>query len=412
MLAALPAALLTLALLIAPTTRPAVDRTTLHGKIMAGYQGWFNAPGDDSQRGWVHWARNGGMRDGNATVELWPDVSEYENTYDTALKHADGSVAKVFSSHDKQTVLKHFEWMQTYGLDGVFVQRFMLPDADTRYWDSTNQILEHCREGADTYGRAYAVMYDLSGLGEGETRRVAADWQRLREERRVTEDAAYLHHSGKPLVVVWGIGFADDRKYTLAECMELVKDLQAGGCTVMIGVPSYWREGGRDAMRDPLLKQIVEQVDLVSPWTVGRYDSPEAARQHARDTIAADLQWTAERGTELMPVVFPGFSWHNLHDGPLNQIPRRMGAFLWSQITADIEAGAGMIYVAMFDEVDEATAIFKCTNEPPVGEASRFIDYEGLPSDFYLRLVGAAGEVLRGDREATPDVPADLMPGE
>ncbi len=46
-----------------------------------------------------------------------------------------------------------------------------------------------------------------------------------------------------------------------------------------------------------------------------------------------------------------------------------------------------MVYQAMFDEVDEGTAIFKCTNDVPVGE-SKFADFEGLPSDFYLKLVG------------------------
>ena len=55
-----------------------------------------------------------------------------------------------------------------------------------------------------------------------------------------------------------------------------------------------------------------------------------------------------------------------------------------------------MVYQAMFDEVDEGTAIFKCTNDPPVG-ASTFLNYEGLPSDHYLRVVGAATRLLRGD---------------
>ncbi len=59
--------------------------------------------------------------------------------------------------------------------------------------------------------------------------------------------------------------------------------------------------------------------------------------------------------------------------------------------------GCKMIYVAMFDEVDEGTAIFKCTDSPPVGSGVKFLGYEGLPSDYYLRLVGEAGRLLRNE---------------
>ena len=62
-----------------------------------------------------------------------------------------------------------------------------------------------------------------------------------------------------------------------------------------------------------------------------------------------------------------------------------------------------MIYQAMFDEMDEGTAVFKCANDPPVG-ASRFLTLEGLPSDHYLWLTGQGGKLLRGEvkEEALP----------
>ncbi len=36
-----------------------------------------------------------------------------------------------------------------------------------------------------------------------------------------------------------------------------------------------------------------------------------------------------------------------------------------------------MIYVAMFEEVDEGTAIFKCTGDYPVSDVAKFIDMDG-----------------------------------
>ena len=78
---------------------------------------------------------------------------------------------------------------------------------------------------------------------------------------------------------------------------------------------------------------------------------------------------------------------------------------MWEQIVQTQKYGCNMIYVAMFDEVDEGTAIFKCSNDPPVGT---FLDMEGLPSDYYLRLVLTAAEVVRGDRILSEGLPECL----
>jgi hypothetical protein len=400
---------------LAPYAGPSmrgVDTSTLTGKVMTGYQGWFNCEGDGAGLGWTHWARNKGnpFGPGNVTVDLWPDVSEYapEELFPTGFKFADGSTAKVFSSHNRATVLRHFEWMRAYGIDGAFVQRFANGLKSEAMAHHKNVVLAHAREGANRSGRAYAVMYDLSGLPAGGVATVIADWKRLREQMRAGTDAAYLRHGGKPLVAVWGVGFNDDRKYSLAECRVLIEFLKSDGCSVMLGVPTGWRELKRDAAADPALHDVLKLADVISPWTPGRYRNPKEVVRHGDSFWKPDLAWCREASLDYLPVVFPGFSWHNLKgDAPLDQIPRLKGEFLWSQFTSAKSAGATMIYVAMFDEVDEGTAIFKCTNEPPVG-AEPFLTYEGLPGDHYLWLTGEGGRLLRGERLLQNAVPVRI----
>ena len=60
-------------------------------------------------------------------------------------------------------------------------------------------------------------------------------------------------------------------------------------------------------------------------------------------------------------------------------------------------------YVAMFDEVDEGTAIFKVSNTPP--KPGRFVTYDGLPSGWYLRLTGEGTKLIRGERENQKTIP-------
>ena len=176
----------------------------------------------------------------------------------------------------------------------------------------------------------------------------------------------------------------------------------------MLGVPTFWRTLERDCVAEPTVHTLIAKADVVSPWMVGRYGKAEEAKRHAETVWTADIAWCRERKLDYMPVVFPGFSWHNMHDGrassPLGQIPRRGGEFLWAQYVAAKKAGATMVYQAMFDEVDEGTAIFKCTNDPPVGE-STFLRYEGLPSDHYLRLVGQAARMIRGAAPLAEQMP-------
>ena len=391
-----------------------VDPTTLTGKVMVGYQGWFNAEGDGAGRGYNHWTLDRELPGpGNVRVDLWPDLSEFpaSERFPTNLKLADGTPAEVFSSYRQPTVLRHFAWMEQHGIDGVFLQRFINSLSRSGSLAANNAVLENVRAGARRHGRTYALMYDLSGLKPGQADLLINDWKTLVRDTKLTSDAAYLHHEGKPLLALWGCGFRDVEKPrpSLEDWRKILAFLknesESGGLAIMLGVPSFWRTLGRDALADPVLLELIALADVVSPWTPGRYRTPESAARHAQEVWQPDLAWCRARGIDYLPVAFPGFSWHNMKGAPLNDIPRLQGRFFWSQITAAKRAGATMLYVAMFDEVDEGTAIFKVTNSPPVGEGIEFVTYEGMPSDTYLRLTGAAGRVIRGEMPATDEPP-------
>src|SRR5277367_3115117 len=95
------------------------------GKLTVGYQGWFNCKGDGSpHNSWSHWGGNP-PSPGHQSFELWPDVREYNKTYQTGYANlGNGQPAKLFSSFDDQTVETHFKWMAQNGIDVAAVQRF------------------------------------------------------------------------------------------------------------------------------------------------------------------------------------------------------------------------------------------------------------------------------------------------
>lgn len=385
----------------------AIDRE-LTGKTICGYQGWFNAEGDGMGMGFRHYnAGRHGFKPGHCSIDLWPDMREMtpDERYDTPFKHKDGKVAQVFSSANPKTVHRHHRWMREHGIDGVALQRFgnSLKRDNARVM--RDKVLTSTRHAAKMHGRLWMNMYDLSSMGQGEPQElIARDWRQLVEQRRITDDPTYLHHNGKPVIAIWGVGFNDKRQYTLTDCAELIDRVSMGGrFSVMLGTPYAWRKQERDATRDPMLHGVLRKADILSPWAVGRLKTPEEAFERT-EHLATDVAWCKDAGLHYLPVIFPGFSWHNLkkaqgEEAKLEQTPRLGGEFLWAQAEAARKAGAESLYVAMFDEVDEGTAIFKCTNNPPVGD-SPFLTYKGLPSDHYLWLTGQIANRLRQGADA------------
>jgi hypothetical protein len=270
-------------------------------------------------------------------------------------------------------------------------------------------VARNVRSAAEAHGRVFAIMYDISGHSrESVTAAVKRDWVHVVDTLRVTESPQYLRHRGRPLLAIWGFGF-QDRSPTPDQAAELIEFFKNNPdpryrVTLLGGVPSRWRTLTRDSQPDPKWAGVYRSFDIVSPWTVGRFRDAPGVDQFYATEVTEDLAETRRLGIEYMPVVFPGFSWHNMNPtAPLNPIARRGGRFYWRQIERALKAGNTMLYGAMFDEVDEGTAMFKVAasrhdapTEVPV--VTLDVDGEALPSDWYLRLAREAQKKLRDAR--------------
>lgn len=387
---------------LARSAEPAVvDVTTMHRKVMCGYQGWFRCPGDPAGQGWRHWSRDGGkITPRSLTFEMWPDMSEYgddEKYAAPGFAHADGQAAHLFSSVHPNTVNRHIRWMQQYGIDGVFLQRFLV-ETDS---PSLDQVLANVRKSANETGRAFAICYDMSGMrSEKLLDKLVADWKKLVDEQQVTRDPCYLHHGGKPVLFVWGF-YSDRFGPELADkIIDFFKNDPKYGVVLIGGCQWWWR-----TEKDPKWQQTFRRFDVISPWNVGNATSIDGQKHAATDYWKEDLEAAHKSGMQYLPVIYPGFGWTNLQ-GPQaarNDLPRLKGEFFWRQFSTAADLGIDMAYVAMFDEVDEGTAIFKVSNSPPT--PGRFVTYEGLPTDWYLRLTGEGTKLIRGERENQKTIP-------
>ena len=282
------------------------------GLVMAGYQGWFNTP-DDGSGGWHHYNGPKGFRPGSCSVDFWPEVSEYKKLYKTEFTFEDGKPASVFSSYDESTVELHFKWMNQYGLDGVFMQRFVSEIRNESGLKHFNKVLNSAMKAANKYERAICVMYDLSGMKPGEEGLLLKDIAEIARQYSIKDhvkNPSYLYHNGKPLVTVWGVGFNDNRRYGLKEAERIIDGLKLQGFSVMLGVPTQWRELKGDTESDPHLHQLIRKCDIVMPWFVGRYN--ENTYPKFQKLVEADIQWAKKNQVDYAPLVFPGFSWGNM----------------------------------------------------------------------------------------------------
>jgi hypothetical protein len=382
------------------TTHPTLDNT-----IICGYQGWFACSGDGSPMGgWLHWA-GGQPSPGHQSFEIYPDISEYPSTDLFQTGYAplgDGRPTKLFSAYRQETSDLHCKWMQENGIDGVAIQRFL---AGGSYKAHNDSVEVHMMHAAEKYNRMFYIMYD--GIGNNMSA-LESDWQNtIVNALKLTQSPRYAYMNGKPVVCFWGFGLSNYSDNP-TDALNAIKWFKNNGCYVICGTPTNWRTGTSDTK--PGYDQVYAACDMLSPWTVGRYKRDNEVDNYKTNFLIPDKAKLDAGNIAYQPVMFSGFAWSNWNGGARNDFPRRQGKFLWRQFYNIKSLGIKYVYVAMFDEYDEGTAIAKGAADYfdiPTNQyfQTMSIDSVYLSSDFYLRLVGAANKALKSTAPITATVP-------
>jgi hypothetical protein len=173
------------------------------GKITVGYQGWFACIGDGSPiNAWWHWSNNWSQPpspSNNGTLRAWPDMSDYTARYTTAYaNNGNGAPPTLFSHYDQSTVNAHFASMQANNIDTAALQRFNPTGGEGPV---RNAVTARVRTAAETYGRKFYIMYDVTGWTTMQSD-IKADWTNLMST--YTSSTAYAKQNGKPVVGIWG----------------------------------------------------------------------------------------------------------------------------------------------------------------------------------------------------------------
>lgn len=247
-------------------------------------------------------------------------------------------------------------------------------------------------------------------------------WKYLVDTLHITQSPSYLRANGKPLLEIWGFGFTS-RHVDPQQAMNTIRwfTLEAPPqyrVTLMGGIPRFWRTLDQDAQSNPAWAAVYRSFDILSPWRAGNYNHQEEARQCIRTVAEGDVAELRVTGQGYMPVIFPGFSnqcWPSNRGDPslksLNSAPRMGGRFMWTQAYEFSRLGVQTMYIGMFDEMNEGTAIIKLapTAETTPQECHLVtMDADGwkLPSDWYLQVAFAISRSLKVNTlYTTPNLP-------
>ncbi len=382
-----------------------VDASTLKGKVLAGYQGWFNTPNDATDEGYVHWGNPGDW-----SVEQWPDVNDYDSTEVFAVpgvSTASGEQAYLFSSANASVVNRHFQWMREHDIDGVFVQRFtesfMFKQPDNSYVGEPQWPVVNARDAAHREGRTWAIEYDIQNGGTEAQRweriqQVKDDWEYLSDVNGfdMLNDSHYQSEDGKPVVAIFGLYVSSGNSYTTAQQTDLVNYFKNQGVYVI---------GAGRHTQTPTQHANANLNDAYIPWQGYWWGGDSFAPNEAI------LNGTADH----IPHIFPGFSWTHLqNDDTATSLDREDGEFYWRMISdAANETNAPWYFIGMFDEYDEGTNIIPASDDPPVpdtdaqGDPLTYQTSDPRPNDWWLALTGQAKQALQNKISINDTIPTE-----
>jgi hypothetical protein len=384
-----------------------VDASTLTGKVLAGYQGWFNTPNDPTDEGYVHWGVPGDW-----SIEQWPDVNDYDQTEVFAvpgISTASGEQAYLFSSANSSVVDRHFQWMREHDVDGVLVQRFnssfMFKQNDGSYVGEPQWPVVNARDAAHREGRTWSIEYDIQKSASDAERwetvqEVKDDWEYLTDTNGfdMLNDSHYQREAGQPVVTIFGLYVGSTNKYSNAQQADLIDYFHSRGVYV-VGAGRGSQNNGAEQLANVGLHDAY--ISWQGYWQGGNsYVSDETA-----------LNGVAEH----IPHVFPGFSWTHLqNDDTRTSHDREDGNFYWRMISdAANETDAPWYFIGMFDEYDEGTNIIPASDDPPVpdndpdGDPLTYQISDPMPNDWWMALTGVAKQAVQGKISINDTIPTE-----
>ncbi len=391
----------------APYSGPsrAVDASTLAGKVIAGYQGWFNTPNDAADEGYVHWGQPGDW-----SIEQWPDANDYDPSElfpVPGVTTASGEQAYLFSSANASVVHRHFQWMREHDIDGVLVQRFrgsfMFKQGDGSYKGEPQWPVVNARDGAHREGRTWAIEYDIQNAGTEAQRwariqEVKNDWEYLTDANGMDmlNDSHYQREDGKPVVAIFGLYVDASNSYSTPQQTDLVNWFKSRGVYV-IGAGRHSQSAGQSANAG--------LHDAYIPWQ-GYWAGSNSFTP--ADNFLSGV-------TEHIPHVFPGFSWTHLkNSSTATSRDREDGDFYWRMLRDAVnQTDAPWLFIGMFDEYDEATNIIPASDDPPVpdndagGNPLTYQVSDPRPNDWWMALTGAAKQALQGKTTINGVIPTE-----